>query len=81
MKFIVFMDNCFGYNIDWLKEFSYEYRNKIGLRFGCVMHPGHITSDSVGYLKFAGCYAVNLGIQSWSEEIRKKFWIGMSTVI
>ncbi len=72
MKFIVFLDNCFGYNIDWLKEFSHEYRNKIGLRFGCVMYPGHITSDSVRYLKSAGCYAIDMGIQSWSQEIRKK---------
>jgi len=71
MKYIVFMDNCFGYDIEWLKEFAYEYRSKIGIRFGCVMHPSHISPDSVRYLKSAGCYAINLGIQSWSEEVRR----------
>jgi radical SAM superfamily enzyme YgiQ (UPF0313 family) len=66
------MDNCFGYDINWLKEFSFEYKQKIGVKFECIMYPDHVNQDSVKYLKMAGCYAINIGIQSWNENIRKE---------
>ncbi len=72
IKFVAFMDNCFGYDIAWLKEFSYEYKKEIGLTFECIMHPDHVNPEAVRYLKQAGCYAVTMGIQSWNEDIRKE---------
>lgn len=70
IKFITFMDNCFGYDVNWLKEFSLEYSKKVRVKFGCVMHPNHVSDESIKYLKLAGCYAINIGIQSWSERVR-----------
>lgn len=72
IKFVAFMDNCFGADLAWLKEFAFEYKKEIGLTFECVMHPDHVSPDSVKYLKAAGCYAVTMGIQSWNENLRKE---------
>ncbi len=71
IKFIAFMDNCFGYDVAWLKEFAEVYRQEIGLMFECIMHPDHVNAASVKYLKLAGCYAVTMGVQSWNEGLRK----------
>lgn len=71
IKFIAFMDNCFGYDIEWLKEFAREYKTQIGIKFWCIMHPNDVTKESVRYLKEAGCHTVDMGVQSWNEELRK----------
>jgi radical SAM superfamily enzyme YgiQ (UPF0313 family) len=72
IKFVVFLDNCFGHDKNWLKDFSNEYRAKIGIEFGCIMHPAHVCPDSLKYLKSANCYAIDLGIQAWNDGIRKR---------
>ena len=71
IKFIAFMDNCFGYDLNWLKEFAREYKEKIGIKFWCIMHPNDVTEESVHYLKEAGCHTVDMGVQSWNEDLRK----------
>ncbi len=72
IKHIVFMDDCFGHDRQWLKEFSLQYKEKINLKFICVMHPSDISEETVRYLKTAGCRAIFLGIQSWNERIREQ---------
>lgn len=68
---IMFADDCFGCDINWLREFSYEYGRKIKIGFWCNMHPGHVSSESARYLKEAGARQIDLGIQSWNENKRK----------
>jgi radical SAM superfamily enzyme YgiQ (UPF0313 family) len=70
LRTIMFIDDCFGYNINWLRDLSDEYRKMVSLRFFCIMHPEHISRDSLKYLKNAGCRSISLGIQTWDEEIR-----------
>ena len=72
IKFIAFMDNCFGYDVSWLKEFAKEYKEKIGTKFWCIMHPNHVSEESVFYLKAAGCNTVDMGIQSWNSKTRSE---------
>ncbi|MBU1996373.1 MAG: B12-binding domain-containing radical SAM protein [Candidatus Omnitrophica bacterium] len=69
-KRIIFNDTNFGFNINWLKEFSQKYSEKIKLDFFCVMHPVSIDEESIDYLKAAGCKSISLGIQTWDEDIR-----------
>jgi radical SAM superfamily enzyme YgiQ (UPF0313 family) len=71
IKCIMFSDDCFGYDINWLKEFSYEYRSKVGIEFSCEMSPNDISVESLEYLKSAGCREIEIGIQSWNEKIRE----------
>ncbi len=72
IKFIAFMDNCFGYDIKWLKEFTSEYKKKIGIKFWCIMHPNNVCQESLECLKSAGCNTIDMGIQSWNGKIRQE---------
>ncbi|MBU0503114.1 MAG: radical SAM protein, partial [Candidatus Omnitrophica bacterium] len=67
----VFMDDCFGMDIHWLKDFSQEYKKNIGVKYTCTMHPEHVYPESANILKESGCCQVTLGIQSLDESIRK----------
>lgn len=71
IKPIFFLDDCFGYNIDWLKEFSAKYRDEIGIGFYCMMFPSNKMKESLKYLKEAGCGEIEIGVQSWDTETRK----------
>ncbi len=71
-KYIRFFDESLGVDIQWLKEFSTVYRDKIGIPFICYMHPNDVNSGSISYLKSAGCCEIEVGVQSMSEEINRK---------
>ena len=72
IKHVVFLDDCFGRDRKWLKDFSSEYKKNIALEFICVMHPDDITDETLACLKTAGCRAIFLGIQSWNKRIREQ---------
>ncbi len=72
IKFIAFMDNCFGYDVKWLREFTPVYRSEIGIKFWCIMHPKDVTEETLRHLKQAGCHTIDMGVQSWNEDIRKE---------
>lgn len=67
---IFFIDDCFGQDLSWLREFAVEYKNKIGIKFYCSMFPSHVCEESIKLLKEAGCREIEIGIQSWDEKLR-----------
>jgi len=71
IRYIAFMDDSFGHNINWLREFSYEYSKKVSVKFICTMYPSDVTAESIHYLKSSGCQAIFLGIQSLDENVRR----------
>jgi len=72
LRYIRFFDESLGSNKEWLKVFSGEYKSSIGLPFICYMHPAHVSSESLGYLKDAGCCEIEIGVQSGVEKIRRE---------
>ena len=72
IKHVMFVDESFGHGKEWLEEFSLEYRNKINLPFHCTMYPGDVTEKKVRLIKKAGCVEINVGIQSWDENLMKR---------
>jgi len=72
IKFVAFMDNCFGYNQKWLREFAPVYQADIGIKFWCIMHPRDVTEETLKHLKRAGCHTIDMGVQSWNERVRKE---------
>lgn len=72
LRYIRFFDESLGSNKEWLKVFSGEYKRSIGLPFICYMHPAHVSSESLGYLKDAGCCEIEIGVQSGVEKIRRE---------
>ncbi len=74
LKWISFIDDCFGYDIHWLRDFSFEYKKNISVDFFCIMHPNHVSDESIRYLKYAGCRSISLGIQTWDKNIRENLF-------
>ncbi len=54
----------------WAVEFFTRYKEEIGLPFRCFSHPLLITEPVVRAMKEANCYAIQIGIECWDEEIR-----------
>lgn len=71
-KHILFEDDIFTVDVKWLKEFIPIYKERVNLPFTCFGHPQFLTEEVVGLLKEGGCRLLWWGIQSASEEIRRK---------
>ena len=74
LNFVVFVDDIFVYDIDWLREFKVLYKERINLPFCCFFHPKVINEGLAAELKDAGVEFMIAGIQSGSETTRKKYF-------
>jgi len=71
VKFILFYDDIFILNPDWLEEFSYKYRKEINIPFRCNIRIDLITPRIIKYLKEANCHNVSFGIETGDDELLK----------
>jgi len=71
-KMVLFGDDVFTYDTEWLKEFFKLYKKEINLPFKALGHPAFITPELVSLLKYGGCIRLQLGVQTPSEKIRKE---------
>lgn len=71
-KQITFADDVFVQDITWLKEFTREYKKKIGLPYTMLTHPSLITYPIAKLLAKSGCFLLAFGIQSASEKTRSE---------
>jgi len=69
-RFIRFVDDLFILNPDWVEEFCRRYSAEIGLPFSCMVRANHMTAAIARRLKSAGCWRVQMGVESGDEEIR-----------
>ena len=72
IKKIYFLDEIFVYDINWLREFTEKYKKSINLPFGCEVYSSFVNQEVVDLLQSAGCQAVDMGIQTISEDLRKR---------
>ncbi len=72
IKQITFVDDVFVEDAAWLKVFAGLYKKKIGLPYVMITHPLFMKREIVKLLVDSGCYFLLFGIQSASEETRKK---------
>ncbi|OPZ99441.1 MAG: coproporphyrinogen III oxidase [Bacteroidetes bacterium ADurb.Bin408] len=70
--FIQFYDDVFSYNKAWLREFNEPYKRLINLPYECYITPSTADDETLSLLKSSGCVSVIMGVQSGSEEVRKK---------
>ncbi|MDD5773569.1 MAG: radical SAM protein [bacterium] len=70
-KTIYFADEAFTWNSEWIRQFAESYGKQIQVPFKCVCHPLQLDEEIVGLLKKAGCYAVEIGIQTIDEELKR----------
>jgi anaerobic magnesium-protoporphyrin IX monomethyl ester cyclase len=72
MKYVLFVDDIFTIDRDWLNNFILRYVVSIRLPFSCFIHPKFIDKDIVKALKEGGCQSAWLGIQTGFEPLRKE---------
>lgn len=71
LRYIRFYDDVFTAKVERVLAFSERYRREIHLPFIVSTHPQMLNEVIVKALKEAGCHAIEIGIQSMSEHIRK----------
>ena len=71
LKLIYFEDDCFGLSLEWLTEFSVDYKNLVNVPFHCQLRPEMVTQDRLELLKAAGCQGITMAIETSNEEVRR----------
>lgn len=73
LRFVRFGDDTFSYKADdWLREFSEQYRRRIGKPFYCLMRSNTLTEDTARLLSEAGCRSISMSIESGVERVRNE---------
>jgi len=72
IKKIYFLDEIFIYDLNWLKDFSLKYKELVGLPFGCEVYSSYVNEEVVSVLEAMGCLAVDMGMQTISEDLREE---------
>lgn len=67
-----FNDEDFSYDKRWLREFCTLYKDKVGLPYFAWVYPNTIDEEMARLLAESGCEAVEMGIQSGSEALRRE---------
>jgi len=69
---VSFNDEVFGVFDDWTAEFSEVYKERVDLPFEAELVPRLIKEHNVEKLAYAGIESLHFGIQSGSDELRRK---------
>jgi len=69
---IIFEDDIFIIDKEWLAEFAKKYPLKIGLPYMCYVRPNLVTEEIAKLLKISGCYSVRVAIECGNEALRNK---------
>ncbi len=67
-----FHDSTFPHETEWIKDFSYIYKEKVGLPFLVRMYPTVIKKENVDLLVKAGLSIMGTSLESASERVRKE---------
>lgn len=67
-----FADDIFNHDQDWFREFFNRYKKEVVLAFDCQLWLHHVKEETARILKEAGCYLVEIGVQSYSSKIREQ---------
>ena len=70
LKIVIFVDDLFCQDVDWLTKFLEIYKKEIRLPFKCNVRADMMTEELVRTLKDAGLYSVAFGVESGNEKIR-----------
>ena len=70
---IFFADDVFTIDRKYVKDFCEAYKREIGIPFEVTTRVESSHIDTFRYLKDAGCTRVAMGIESGSEELRRKY--------
>lgn len=73
IKYLNFRDAIFNMYPDWFDQFIELYKKEIGLPFTCNLRFDVMDEETVRRMKEAGCYTIDIGVESGDYEIRTKY--------
>jgi len=73
IEMVSFWDDVFTMSGRWLEEFAHLYKSEIGLPYDCYTHPLSIDERRAELLADSGCFRVKIGMQTVSDETRRRF--------
>ena len=71
-KRLYILDDNFGCNIKWLREFCNIYKKEINTEFDMHLHPNLVTEERIKLLKDIGCVCIGIAIETGNFERRKQ---------
>ncbi len=71
-KHVIFQDEVFSCDYEWLREFSAMYKKQVSSEFACNIYPNKDIEKYVKVLKETGLIFACLGLQSGSQAINSK---------
>lgn len=69
---IIFEDDIFIIDKEWLAEFAKKYPVKIGLPYMCYVRPNLVTEEIARLLRISGCYSVRVAVECGNQDLRNK---------
>jgi radical SAM superfamily enzyme YgiQ (UPF0313 family) len=70
---IYFCDDTFGLNKRWLSDLCHGLiRQCPGLKWSCETHAQVVNDETLSLMRKAGCYKIELGIESGDNEVLRK---------
>lgn len=69
-KWVDFRQPVMASSKNWTVEFFGKYKEEIGLPFRCFTHPYLVNEPAIQAMRDAGCFAVQMGVECWDEEVR-----------
>ncbi len=73
IKVINFRDAILNMYPDWFDIFIEKYKEEIHLPFTCNVRFNLLSEDIVRRMKEAGCYTIDMGLESGDQELRFKY--------
>ncbi len=73
---VLFIDEVFAKNLEWLKEFESLYPKEVGIPyfFETLPHKGLVNKKSLDLWQSSGAETISFGIQTGSDHIRNKIF-------
>ena len=71
ISYVIFLDDTFTVNRDWLEEFCTSYRREFGRGFSINARPDTVSPELINLLAKAGCRHIVYGVESGSRRVRE----------
>ena len=71
-KEVMFNDAVLCIDKQWLADLMARFRAEIGVPFRCFGQARHVNEETARLLKSGGCYAIEFGVQTVNEDIRRR---------
>jgi radical SAM superfamily enzyme YgiQ (UPF0313 family) len=69
---VMFNDAIFFTDREWLRSLLNRFRTEIGVKFRCFGQVRFLDEEVAELLKRSGCYAIEFGVQTLNEDIRRR---------